>query len=361
MLTLEQWNTEKAKLQSVIDNIDAAMASKPPASPWQRVPFTKRCYFAGCTHNGYAHILQGWDGVSSSGVIYNDNWRTADFQIAEKSPGTIPKVCYHAAASFNGEIFVGHGYDGTLPYSNSPGDDQVTNAFFSSPDGVAWTQRPTPPWEPRETGLFLAHDGYLYLSHGLKYVWSPSPGSLHLFKDAWRTADGITWEQRTADIGFRRRSFGFASWGGAIVIVGGIDDHMGGAVCYADALRSTDGMQTMPTAATGLPFGPRYGHGLVVFDGKLVLMGGTQWPATPQPFYNDVWSTTDPMMQTWTQHPTAPWAGRYGITPLVLTIGGVETLCVFGGRGAGGVCYGDAWITTDLMTWTRIASSDLDV
>ena len=43
----------------------------------------------------------------------------------------------------------------------------------------------------------------------------------------------------------------------------------------------------------------------------------------------------------------------------MLTIGGVETLCVLGGKTAGPALT-DAWATTDLITWNRLTASDLD-
>ncbi len=86
----------------------------------------------------------------------------------------------------------------------------------------------------------------------------------------------------------------------------------------------------------------RYGHGAVVFDNKMWIMGGAN--------YNDVWNSEDGV--NWTQvTASAAWTGRSSISCVVFE----GKMWVLGcGYNDGN---DDVWCSEDGVTWTQTASS----
>jgi hypothetical protein len=346
-LSLEGWTARrqtlaatKVKLQSAVDGVDAAIAG------FQRTPFSPSIQ-QGCVHNGYAYLTAGWEHSN----IYNDVWRTKDFVVCEKAVGAndLPGICFHHMDSFAGKVYRGPGFD-----SMTEQGDRVTNRCFASVDGsLPWTEL-TIPWAPRECAGFMAAGDYLYCFLGLAYNL-PAAGYTML-PDAWRMDANGVWEQRSADLPLRRRSFTYANWQGNVVLIGGRDDMTpGGPTNYNDIWRSTDGMQGMTRILEHGPFPNGYEWRAVVFQGRLVLLGGTASGAAGDRFAT-VYSSNDPDLQTWVQHPNMP-VGRSHFTAAVLTVNGVETLGVITGYGSSGAMR-DIYTTTDLVTWTARTDSD---
>lgn len=326
MTSLQRLSDAKAKLGAVVSNIDTALTG------FARAPFEKRSSAGHCVHQGYFHISQGWN--PGAGTFVSSHFRTKDFIVAERAVeplGMVP-VVFNECESFDGRIWRGPGYD-RLPAVL--GDDLVTNAIWSSPNGSGpWSQESNPPPLPREVASLLAHDGYLYQFLGEAYTGHASP-TYAMRTDAYRKAPGGVWVQRASNLP-KRRSFAYESWNGSIFVIGGADDNYGGNYrkCFASILRSDDGMQSLVNVGDG-PFGPGYGRRSAQFNGHVVLVGGAYGDggfSDPVAFTNKVWASNHPGLipESWFEIASLPAALNHAAVG-VLTVDGVETLAVIGG------------------------------
>jgi hypothetical protein len=112
--------------------------------------------------------------------------------------------------------------------------------------------------------------------------------------DVYRSADGITWTQMTANAAWADRSwFGLLSYGGYMFLFGGTPDS--GATAFNDVYRSSDGI-TWTEMIASAAWSDRLGMGAIVHNSKMWCIGGTIAGGVD---YNEVWTSTDGI--TWTQ------------------------------------------------------------
>jgi len=99
------------------------------------------------------------------------------------------------------------------------------------------------------------------------------------------------------------------------------------------------------TQVTGhAEFPPRYCAGMVVFEGKMWIIGGE----SDSGFFNDVWYSSDGT--TWEEETAhAPFSPRAESGVTVFD----NKLWIVGGRGPGAVPVNDVWYTEDGSTWTE--------
>lgn len=110
---------------------------------------------------------------------------------------------------------------------------------------------------------------------------------------------------------------------------------------------STDGIQWTQEVAHA-PFGPRANHGLVVFNNKLWVLGGSETMLFG--LKNDVWSSPDGV--NWTQEVAqAPWSARASHATLVFN----NRIWVMGGRTPSH--SNDVWSSQDGVNWTLETST----
>lgn len=100
------------------------------------------------------------------------------------------------------------------------------------------------------------------------------------------------------------------------------------------------------TDSTIVP-GMRSGHGSVVFNNRLWILGGAQ---TPYVFRNDVWSSADGYQ--WNQStPAAPWSARTDLAVVAHN----NRLWVIGGQQDGGWLR-DVWSSPDGVNWDSVTT-----
>lgn len=171
---------------------------------------------------------------------------------------------------------------------------------------IAWKQvtPSTTHWSERAHHTSVVYDDKLWVLGG----GDPNNSITVPNNDVWSSADGTIWEQITAS----------ASWSG------------------------------------------RYGHGSVVFDGKMWVLGGYGGfggSGSQFDYYNDVWSSTDGF--TWNQMTAnAQWEARENFTTLVFD----NKIWVLGGCVANGSQCSqspqDVWYSEDGINWTQTGASD---
>lgn len=148
---------------------------------------------AGVVFDGKMWVLGGveryYDGTEVH--LRNDVWYSADGKEWKQatSEAAWPARAYHAAAAFDGKLWVFGGGNYLPTYA-------ALNDVWSSPDGVTWTQvTASAPWPPRIWFSSAVHRDRMWVLGG----WSNNPSQN--WNDVWHTSDGQNWERlETADI-----------------------------------------------------------------------------------------------------------------------------------------------------------------
>lgn len=212
-------------------------------------------------------------------VNHNDVWHTTDgaeWTQATAAAAWTPRN-NHASVVFDGRMWVIGGDTGV----------DFNNEVWTSTDGVAWQQQPAAPWDGRIGLSATVFDGRILVTGGLSV-----DGVSHiLYNDVWTTQDGQTWTQ-LPDAPFDGRFTHSATvFGGALYIIGGAKVVAGSNEILGDIWRTTDGT-TWTQVTADAPFIHRAGHRAIVYDGALWITGGT-WLSPEEEFLNDVWRTSD--------------------------------------------------------------------
>jgi hypothetical protein len=276
----------------------------PDGSTWTQqmnAPWGKRADYAAVVFNdgtGEKIYVMGGRKINSS--LHRDVWTFNGTNWVQLPDAPWSKRHMHVAVVYNDgtgdKIYVIAGRD-----VNNPQLQDV----WSTPDGVNWTQLPTPPWIPRtETSAVVYNDG----TGDKIYVIAGYIGGGYI-KDVW-SYNGTTWTQLPTPPWSARGDFTSVVFnngtGSKIYIVGGSGS-------LAHEMWAFDG--TSWTMTSTLPDGSCVEPGVTVFDigsGKQIyLMGGSDnWM-----LLKDVWSTASGT--TWNQLPNASWTARYDFTPVV--------------------------------------------
>ena len=206
-------------------------------------------------------------------ILWNDVWKSSDLGHSWRALGTAPWAArgYFQAVTKDGAMYVLGGQN----LSAGPGQpSQFFNDVWKSYDGKNWTQlTPSAPWKGRAGLSAIVFGDYIYVMGGSNGDDVAIGGSgRELFNDVWRSCDGKSWQQVTAD----------AAWS------------------------------------------PRAGAAVVKKDGYLYLLGGedgflcTVGPAGLQcPYFNDVWRSRNGAAWELVT-PSAAWSPRPGHQAQVL-------------------------------------------
>lgn len=217
-----------------------------------------------------------------------------------------------------------------------------------------WHETPNASsWAPRDGAGLLIKDGRAYLLGG--WVYGPASNEVWVSDDLenWQFLGFAPWEAR--------HGAGWVVHHDRLFVVGGD--------LYTDVWSSADGV-TWRQEAASTPFIKRYTPNVASMGGSLYLYGGLRW--LPNDWcerfqtdctvegLNDVWRSDDDG-RTWQQlveH--APWAGRGLIHgnvvhdgQLWIMSGGLKVLPSGGDATETSAEYGDAWSSSDGISWTR--------
>ncbi|MBD3240316.1 MAG: hypothetical protein GF331_07000 [Chitinivibrionales bacterium] len=185
-------------------------------------------------------------------------------------------------------------------------------------DGRLWNKLETDGVLPPVSGhQALEHDGYLWVVH---------------VTGAYRTQDGSSWRRVSDTLGFIGDGFRAVSFAGRMWVVGGMtaSANMPPSVWYSD-----DGSEwTAVVDSTRLTH--RRGHGLVVYDGLLWMIGGRENGTYVA--LNDIVCSMDGHRWTKTSDTTA-FSPRYDLVCAVKD----ERIWVVGGTGSSASSLQDVW------------------
>ena len=247
--------------------------------------FGSRYAHAGTTYLGNLLITGGF--LPGTG-IYSDAWRSINGTTwTQLNPTTnLLPVWEHAMATFAGKAWI-------LGGSHQTG---LTNEILSTINSTIWTTEPTPPWTARLGHTATAFNNKLYIIGG-------SAGNDAQTQEVWSLSNEMVWHKDAENIQAASRTrhtaivFKKKLW-----VLGGVST--AGLGLLNDVWYTTNG--TTWTQAPNAPWTTRRELQSVVLNGKLYIMGGTDWTGTLK---NDIWSTTDGV--SWVQETSAaPWSGR---------------------------------------------------
>jgi hypothetical protein len=184
------------------------------------------------------------------------------------------------------------------------------------------------------------------------------------FNDAWRSRDGVAWERMTADAGWAGRAgLSAVVHRGELYVLGGSrnDDAaiIGGPparLYFNDVWKSRDG-RTWTQVTANAPWAPRAGGVVTVKNGWMYLLGGengftcSPLPSCAPPYFNDVWRSRDGA--AWEQVTgAAEWPARPGHQCVVVR----NQFVCFGGFGLLRNPT-DIWVSGDGARWKQVSDA----
>ncbi len=233
---------------------------------------------------------------------------------------------------FNGRMWLLGGWHPTEPFTY--------NEIWSSADGATWRFEGRGPWSGTHTCGCVVFDDRMWIIGGNGYP------------DVWVSADGVQWTLALAGGPWGQRYKPYVVvHGGKIWLMGGFDTSDLSYAPYNDVWSSTDGVSWTRVLAQA-PWQARGAiHGGAVFDGRIWIIGGGQYPqppATQERLFSDVWSSANG--RDWTLVTSqAPWLPRIHHSTVVYA----DKLWVLAGHDADGL-KNDVWVSEDGARWTEL-------
>jgi len=309
----------------------------------QQQPFTvsgtyeSHTGYEGVIFNNQLWLIGGDDNSGGSFLGYkNDVWSSTD-GVSWVKHGAAPFSARagHKLISFNGKLWLIGGKDAV----------GFKNDIWSSTDGVNWMLEAASSPFPARTGAGLALlNNRIWLVGGSVVL----PGNYVVYyNDVWSSADGVNWVQENANASFSPRDgHQLVNFNGRLLVIGGSDDHSS----LHDVWTSSDG-QNWNLATANAAFDARSGHKVTELNGRLWLTGGSGYS-----FFgaNDVWSSSDGI--TWvSETQSANFSARMGLNLLTYR----NQLWVLGGCAGFALCVreNDVWSSADGRLWSQNTSA----
>ena len=243
---------------------------------------------------------------------------------------------------FNDRLWILGGWFGS--YEPAPRD------VWKSADGVSWELvTATAPWRHGDLPMTVVFNGRMWFMGG--WMEGRLPGHA-ASNEVWSSVDGERWEQVTSGAGWTPRlAAGIVVFKGKMWILGGIVDYYFGdeKSLRNDVWSSEDG-KTWTQETGGAEWAPRAFHQAVVFDGKMWIMGGGNYVPEHHAL-NDVWCSGDGVH--WEEvTPAASWDPRLWFSTVVYR----DRMWVIGGWSKAQDNHGDVWYSSDGRHWNELRS-----
>lgn len=281
-------------------------------------------------HNSVAVGNRVWvlGGLGGGNVTTNDVWSSPRNNGSDWDTITLNANWQSRAASastvFNGRVWIMGGFNSSFQNLNDVWSSATNN-------GSTWTESTNIPWSARHgMGLVTFNPGTgsnMWLMGGMN-------NSNQTLNDVWKTNNGSTWTQVTANAPWSARRYaGVVVLDGKMWVVGGLTNTN---QALNDVWSTTDGLNWTQVTANA-PWEAR-GYHSVVSDGKRIWVIGGYNPLT-NTRYNDVWTSEDGI--NWTEvEANSPWAPRFGSSAVYIPSNGRIWLM---GGGANTPAFSDVW------------------
>lgn len=242
---------------------------------------------------------------------------------------------------FNNQLWILGGWFDS--FSAAPRD------VWSSSDGRGWKRvTEEAPWKHSDLPMTTAFNGRMWLMGGWYNGRLPGHGAGN---EVWSSLEGIAWEPAAAHAGWSPRlASGLVVFKGRMWLLGGTEDYYFGdeKSLKNDVWSSADG-KNWKLEAERAPWSPRAYHAAVVHDDKIWVLGGGNYVPTYQAL-NDVWSSSDGIH--WEQATaSAAWHPRIWFSSVVYR----DHIWVLGGwSNHPAKNWGDVWYSRDGRRWKEL-------
>ena len=221
---------------------------------------------------------------------------------------------------------------------------------WSSADGAEWKQvLEKAPWKHSDLAMTVVFKDKMWIMGG----WCNGRMEDHSAgNEVWCSDDGAKWEQVTDDAAWTPRlAAGLVVFKGKMWILGGIEDYYFGDdnSLRNDVWYSDDGKKWIK-ATDHAGWAPRAYHQAVVFDDKIWIMGGGNYVPN-HVAYNDVWCSDDGIH--WKEvTSSASWDPRLWFSTVVYC----NRMFLLGGWSKSHDNFGDVWYSKDGSHWKELKS-----
>ena len=221
---------------------------------------------------------------------------------------------------------------------------------WSSRDGANWSLvQNEAPWKYSDLPMTIAFKDRMWVMGG----WTNGRLAGHgATSEVWSSTDGVTWDLATNATWSPRIAAGVVEFQGRMWILGGTENYYFGdeKSLKNDVWSSADGKSwRLETAAA--EWSPRAYHQAVVFEGKIYVMGGGNYVPEYHAL-NDVWSSRDG--KTWERVTAdADWSPRLWFSSVVYR----DRIWVLGGwSNHPSRNWGDVWYSQNGHDWESLKS-----
>lgn len=206
-------------------------------------------------------------------------------------------------------------------------------------------------WQARDSAAEVVFNDHLWVLGGWFNSFEAPP------RDVWKSPDGKSWECTTRDAPWKHSDLGMAlAFQDRMWFLGGwYNGRLPGCEASNQVWSSSDGAQ-WEQATAGAGWSPRLASAVVVFQGKMWVLGGTEnyYFGNEQSLKNDVWNSADG--KNWTlvaEH--AGWSPRAYHQAVVHR----DNIYVFGGGNyvPQYQALNDVWSTSDGVQWERVCAA----
>jgi hypothetical protein len=253
-------------------------------------------------------------------ICSNDVWSSADgASWVERKPNTFRDASFDPRRDWEGRHTAGYAvHRGRMWIVGGDANQKhYQDDVWSSADGVTWTLvNARAPWAPRALHYTVVHQDRIWVIGG-QTMPGFAGGPEKFYRDIWRTADGVRWEQvRPREPYWSARGMigGSAVFRGRIWILGGgtyDTPQTPTRNFYNDVWSSADGRRWRRHTAEA-PWHPRQYHEVAAFDGRLWVLEGYHSAGGNR---NDVWYSADGV--NWYEVPGTPWKPRHAASVFV--------------------------------------------
>ena len=239
---------------------------------------------------------------------------------------------------FNNKLWVFGGWFNS--YEAPPRD------VWSSADGNVWKLvQPSAPWIHSDLSMSIVHHDKMWFMGG----WYNGRLDGHSASNqVWWSTDGAHWTQATADAGWTPRiASAVVVFQGKMWLLGGTENYYFGDATSLknDVWFSVDGRH-WEQATNHAGWSPRAYHQAAVLNDRLYVFGGGNY-VPEYVAHNDVWSSADGVH--WRQETSdAPWHPRLWFPAVVYR----DRMWILGGWSNHPVRnWGDVWFSADGKDW----------
>jgi len=208
----------------------------------------------------------------------NDVWSSVDLKEWNMETGSAPFGSLYGHSSV---VFDNKLWviGGKLANGGLPGE------IWSSPDGQNWQKNTSHPFLQRHYQASTVFKNRIWIVGGLG-----DAGNEPCFQDVWSSADGSKWDLMTETPGFRSRyGHGLVVHNGRMWVIAGYYDGLQGSASMRDAWVTADGRK-WDNVTESAGFSRDRFHSFVVYDNRIWAIGGYSKKITG---FSDVWSTSD--------------------------------------------------------------------